>query len=780
MSIPLRDAGTFTAHMAKLETDLTNLSGPLVLVAPAVMAPSDLAARKTQMRTIWKAIIDDDTFSGAGSVELKKSLKAISANNDALELLLLALTDNTERFVSAEFETVRHRVDTRVAAVSAPLASAIQLTTSLSTDAALLLAGQGTGAPATLRVSGTTGVSEPQARSTWQKMRLAMADLDDTMIQCRAKVLRNQRRLQLDEICAVDKAVIRLEIRDCQALEDATLLEMYTIAGCEGRLVKDDSSDYSNYPSPKTFSKGNYEAHKAEVKRWRYLPATIKRHHRILHHFDYIYSAVDVGEAMHLLPPDVPERSKDGWIPDGAVSPKSIDNEEQAFARFYSELIENSSQEIKEWADHDHAIGQSGALIVTIKENDSMRFVYAMLSEFVKFTKHDQSTHFSNLMQLHSKFANGAVHSPLVAISKARLELKAARQVGVLPDYNTCAKKTIMALARVDTEIRQAFVDAELLDDKIRKRTDFNASDCKAVLEQAFTLASSTIHQHMKLDDGVGTGTRAAPQARYEIGALAASSDTSYGDLDSKKAKWIQHSLRKSDQHRSIDQTDHEQIFGYMACTLQSNDKLLFGDVEEQVEACALMLTNGVELSEPKLRSKIKDLRTDANWRKRRDPNGKRHDDKPQKPKSKKRRRDDEEHDRKGKPRAPRCPVQGCRASCGYSTVQKKNFRTCRECHLKLRSGSTLTTFDGDTIEAPRASGDGFRAKRQRVDANVMEVSFEDTSGKRTTQTVCRDTIKILRQAQATQSRMVEEQKETDKEALSMLIDKSQSMSLGE
>lgn len=35
MSIPLRDAGTFTAHMAGLETDLTNLSGPLVLVAPA-------------------------------------------------------------------------------------------------------------------------------------------------------------------------------------------------------------------------------------------------------------------------------------------------------------------------------------------------------------------------------------------------------------------------------------------------------------------------------------------------------------------------------------------------------------------------------------------------------------------------------------------------------------------------------------------------------------------------------------------------------------------------
>ena len=35
MSIPLRDAGTFTAHMAGLEKDLTNLSGPLVLVAPA-------------------------------------------------------------------------------------------------------------------------------------------------------------------------------------------------------------------------------------------------------------------------------------------------------------------------------------------------------------------------------------------------------------------------------------------------------------------------------------------------------------------------------------------------------------------------------------------------------------------------------------------------------------------------------------------------------------------------------------------------------------------------
>ena len=35
MSIPLRDAGTFTAHMDSLKTDLTNLSGPLVLVAPA-------------------------------------------------------------------------------------------------------------------------------------------------------------------------------------------------------------------------------------------------------------------------------------------------------------------------------------------------------------------------------------------------------------------------------------------------------------------------------------------------------------------------------------------------------------------------------------------------------------------------------------------------------------------------------------------------------------------------------------------------------------------------
>ncbi len=195
MSIPLRDAGTFTAHLAGLESDLTRLSGPLVLVAPAVMAPSDLAARKTQMRTIWKSIIDDDTFSGAGSDELKQSLRAISANDEALELLLLALTENTERFITSEFETARHRVDTRVAAVSAPLASAISLTTSLSADAALLLAGHGAGAPATLRVSGTTGVSEPQARTTWKNVREAMADLDDTMISCRAKILQNQRRL---------------------------------------------------------------------------------------------------------------------------------------------------------------------------------------------------------------------------------------------------------------------------------------------------------------------------------------------------------------------------------------------------------------------------------------------------------------------------------------------------------------------------------------------------------------------------------------------------------
>ena len=153
MSIPLRDAGTFTAHLAGLESDLTGLSGPLVLVAPAVMAPSDIAARKTQMRIIWNDIIGDDTFSGAGSDELKQSLRAISANDEALELLLLALTENTERFIKSEFETARHRVDTRVAAVSAPLASAISLTTSLSADANLLLTGQGTGAPATLRVS---------------------------------------------------------------------------------------------------------------------------------------------------------------------------------------------------------------------------------------------------------------------------------------------------------------------------------------------------------------------------------------------------------------------------------------------------------------------------------------------------------------------------------------------------------------------------------------------------------------------------------------------------
>ncbi len=243
--------------------------------------------------------------------------------------------------------------------------------------------------------------------------------------------------------------------------------------------------------------------------------------------------------------------------------------------------------------------------------------------------------------------------------------------------------------------------------------------------------------------------------------------------------------MRKSDQHRSIERADHDQIFGFMSDTLQSNDKLLFGDVEEQVEACALMLTNGVELSEPRLRNKIRDLRSDANWKKRRDPNGRRHDDKPRQSKSKKRGRDDEEqepHPRKAKSKGPRCPVLGCRSTCGYSSVQKKNFRTksCRECHLKLQAGADLTTFDGEAIEAPRAARDGFRHKRQRVGANVMEVSFEDTSGKRTTQKLDRETVRILRQAQASQSRMVEETQETDNEALSMLIDKSQSMSLGE
>ena len=135
MSVPLRDAGTFTTHLSGLVTDLTALSGPLVLVAPAVMAPSDLAARKTQMRSIWKSIIDDDSFSGAGSDELKESLSAVSENADALELLLASLTENTETLFNREFETARQRVDTRVAAVSAPLASAISLTTSLSTDA---------------------------------------------------------------------------------------------------------------------------------------------------------------------------------------------------------------------------------------------------------------------------------------------------------------------------------------------------------------------------------------------------------------------------------------------------------------------------------------------------------------------------------------------------------------------------------------------------------------------------------------------------------------------
>ena len=83
-----------------------------------------------------------------------------------------------------------------------------------------------------------------------------------------------------------------------------------------------------------------------------------------------------------------------------------------------------------------------------------MRFMYALLSHHVKFTATDQHFHTSAMMQLHSLFAgDSAIANPIEAIEEARRKLRAAREVGVHPDYELSGRDLLSALGDIRQEV---------------------------------------------------------------------------------------------------------------------------------------------------------------------------------------------------------------------------------------------------------------------------------------------------------------------------------------
>ena len=667
----------------KLES--AKLSG----VLSTVKVPDDASAKAALRGVIKDAMKAPEGWNRLeNGAEAEESLNRILEDKEATSLLIEQVLRSVSEEVADQVESTKVEATSTMGDVEKKLNDHVRSLEFLQKEAPALIAGANLAKNRALKVTGATGLSEPEALKKYENARAAIVKSHSQLVKAIAKHEEYVEKLgglyELPDGSTwsfpvgterEDRKAMREDAKDQEAVKKSKQLEIYSAHGVSGSVVDDAKDTHKPFNVPKHLKSGDYEKLKRDFRTWATDPAVVKAYPLLLQELNYMYDAVDPIKAMHLLPPSL----LDGYSELLTVSDEFKQERELQNKALYEELLDQSSQDIVKWLPQIHSAGQDGKLKISVQEGDGVRFMYCLLAAHVRFTSTDQNTHMTTLMNMKDLFSAGKVTN-LKHIEQARAMLKAAKDVGVVPTYDLVGMVAIQSMAEIDG-VRDRLRTEHLLEPEVLSNTHFDQMDCSRILQTALTIAHSVIESRVRLDDSKHKGIRKSKEAGAEITAMTTKT---VKDAKRKRAELVQNATEKYE----LDEWDAQAIKSSLGQMCPDFDQKSHKQQKLQVQARALTLANGQKLSEPTVKASLKELQKGGK-------NGKNGS------KSGGKKGGGKYGGKSGGGRGGRggrggtCMIKDCGKETEVSSISMKPFAICYDCNEKSKQGKTLYKTDG-------------------------------------------------------------------------------------
>jgi hypothetical protein len=341
--------------------------------------------------------------------------------------------------------------------------------------------------------------------------------------------------------------------------------------------------------------------------------------------------------------------------------------------------------------------------------------------EHVNFTMVDQQFHFNALMSLHKVFVGSGKAAPIKGIAEVRSTLREAKTMGVHPSYAMCGKQLIQSLSDVSQQVYHALHHVDLVEPNLLNHSKFDQQDATEVINLALARAQAEINKALRYDDSESRGT----EAGHNVGAMSASLNKSGSTLNSDAQSALDRQLNLSAEVHDLDRKQKSVVRKEIMQKPVSNE---IEKIEEQVEACALMLSDGQVLSDTAIRSKMAGLRGFSRGSER------------------------QRSAQPGKGKSSSCLAKGCDETppSGETKQGRKYQHALCDKHFKLHSGGTkVYTKSGDLYGAKSGNKREYSkkqsgAKKLKVSADSAVVSVKRADGTRQDEVISAHMLQLM------------------------------------
>ena len=702
------------AHVAALHALHLSVgieSNKLAGVLSTVKVPDDDAAKASLQGVLKGALRPPEAWSNLeNGAELEEHLNDILESDEATRLLVEVLQAAATADMAAQVEATKVKAMATIGGVAAKLNDHKDTLEVLHKEAPALIASANMAKNRALKVTGASGMSQPEVLQKWEDSHDKILKLHSQLVTAKDKHTEYVEKLGLsyempdgttftfsgtDAEQAAARKAMREDAKDQKNLQEVKQVAIYSAHGIDGNVVASAKDEHKHFEVPKHLKTGDYEKLKRDYTAWSTDPCVIKAYDLLMHELDYMFNAVDPIRAMHLLPPSLLE----GFTPKPGVTVSDEFKAERDLQNkaLYDELYDGSTKEIRDWLSQIHSVGQDGAFKVEIEPGDGVRYMYCLLSEHVKFTAADQTTHMTALMNMSGLFAPGT-QSTLKSVERARTLLREAKKVGVMPTYDMCGRMAIKAMEQIDG-VRDKLRTNQLLEPEVLSLKTFDQLDCTKILQTALSITHGVIEDRIKLADAQHKGTRRAKEAGAEITSMKAELKGKRAAMEAKRKRT--ELIEEVAQEYELDPDQIQNIKANVG-QLKGFDQHKHKKQVQLIQARALTLANGQTLSEPLLKANLEKLQGNKRPRDDRGKGGRR--------------------GIKGgretpvqKPGARKCFIKGCDEEAPINPANGKAFALCKGCNAKAKEGRKLIKKDGTEW-------------RQKVAARVVDIA-EDPEG---------------------------------------------------
>lgn len=222
--------------------------------------------------------------------------------------------------VADQVESTKVEAISNLGAVATKLDEHVRNLQFLQKEAPALIAGASLAKNRALKLTGATGLSEPEALTKYEAARASIVKSHSQLEMAIAKheeYIEKLRGLYAlpdgsawkfpEDTEREDRKAMREDAKDQDAVKKGKQLEIYSAHGASGSVVDEAKDTHKPFNVPKRLKSGDYEKLKRDYRTWATGPAVVKACPLLRQELNYMFDAVDLIKVMHLLPPSLLE-----------------------------------------------------------------------------------------------------------------------------------------------------------------------------------------------------------------------------------------------------------------------------------------------------------------------------------------------------------------------------------------------------------------------------------------------------------------------------------------